>query len=59
MDIYKQAVWNELKNTMAAWDIMIEKSQTEGTAHLVTKEQIDRMRHKINGLMSQLDEKAA
>ena len=56
MDIYKHAVWNELKNTLAAWDLMVERSENPRTAHEVSKARLDALRLKINGLMSQLDD---
>lgn len=59
MDIYKQAVWNELKNTTEEFVRLLELSQHHGTEHMVEKGQLDRLRYKINGLISQLDEKAA
>lgn len=56
MNLYQQAVWNELKNTLAAWDLLVERSQNYQTAHEVPKARLDALWHKINGLMAKLDQ---
>ena len=57
MDIYKMAVWNELKVTLEEYVRLVDLSQKENTAHLVSRSTLDRLRYKINGLESQLDQK--
>ncbi len=56
MNLYQTAVWNELKNTTEEYTRLIELSQNYETAHLVTREKLDTIRLKMNGLMSQLDD---
>jgi len=57
--MYKDAVIHELKNTLEQWTKLLEMSQAPETANRVSKEQLDTLRLKINGLMSQLNQEAA
>lgn len=56
MNLNQTAVWNDLKSTTEEYTRLVELSENYQTANLVTKVKLDQMRHKINSLMSQLDE---
>lgn len=58
MNLYQQAVWNELKLTLEEYVRLVELSQNPTTTERVSRQTLDRLRYKINGLESQLDEKA-
>lgn len=55
-DLMLEATWNELKNTLERWCVMVDKLNSATQCGEVSETEFNATRRKINGLSAMLHE---